>query len=118
MGRQRLRMAVCRRWRRALQLKAYTPRTTDSTHGLRCAPNRLLDQPKPTRANQVWVSDSTYLPLANGNWVVLGRAYLCAFRDIGTKHVVGGHDAGRISHHGLAAGLFRAVAHPEPTRPL
>ena len=68
VGRQRLRTAMRRRGLRALHPKAYTPRTTDSTHGLRCAPNRLLDQPKPTRANQVWVSDITYLPLANGNW--------------------------------------------------
>jgi len=63
---------------------SYTPRTTDSTHGLRCAPNWLLDQPKPMQANQVWVSDSTYLPLANGNW-----AYLCAFQDVASKQVVG-----------------------------
>ena len=59
VGRQRLRTTM-RRWGlRALQPKepkAYTPRTTDSTHGLRCAPNRLLDQPKPTQANRVWVS--------------------------------------------------------------
>ena len=73
IGRQRLRTAMRRRGLHALQPKAFTPRTTDSTHGLRCAPNRLLNQPKPTQANQVWVSDSTYLPLANGDW-----AYLCA----------------------------------------
>ena len=84
VGRQRLRTAMRRRGLHALQPKAYTPRTTDSTHGLRCAPNRLLDQPKPTRANQVWVSDITYLPLANGKW-----ANLCAFQDACTKHVVG-----------------------------
>jgi len=89
VGRQRLRTAMRRRGLRALQPKIFTPRTTDSTHGLRCAPNHLLDQPKPTRANQVWVSDITYLPLANGDWVVPGRAYLCAFQDMGTKHVVG-----------------------------
>ena len=53
VGRQRLRTAMRHRGLRALQPKAYTPRTTDSTHGLRCAPNRLLDQLKPTRANQV-----------------------------------------------------------------
>ena len=41
VGRQRLRTAM-RRWGLcALQPKAYTPRTTDSAHGLRCAPNRL-----------------------------------------------------------------------------
>ncbi|RZK96659.1 MAG: hypothetical protein EOO62_28985 [Hymenobacter sp.] len=67
VGRQRLRTAMSRRGLQALQPKAFTPRTTDSTHGLRCAPNRLLDQPKPTQANRVWVSDITYLPLANGN---------------------------------------------------
>jgi hypothetical protein len=46
--------------------RAYTPRTTDSTHGLRCAPNRLLDQSKPTQDNRVWVSDIMYLPLVSG----------------------------------------------------
>jgi hypothetical protein len=51
VGRQRLRTAMRRRGLHALQPKAFTPRTTDSTHGLRCAPNRLLNQPKPTQAN-------------------------------------------------------------------
>ena len=62
VGRQRLRTAMRRRDLYALQPKAFTPRMTDSTHGLRCAPNRLLNQPKPTRANQVWVSDSRIYP--------------------------------------------------------
>ena len=84
VGRQRLRAAMRRRGLHALQPKAFTPRTTDSTHGLRCAPNRLLDQPKPTQPNRVWVSDITYLPLANGDW-----AYLCAFQDMASKQVVG-----------------------------
>ena len=66
VGRQRLRVAMRRRSLRALQPKTFTPRTTDSTHGLRCAPNRLLDQPKPTQANRVWVSGITYLPLTKG----------------------------------------------------
>ena len=84
VGRQRLRSAMRRRGLHALQPKAFTPRTTDSTHGLRCAPNRLLNQPKPTQAHRVWVSDITYLPLANGEW-----AYLCAFQDLVSKQVVG-----------------------------
>ena len=73
-----------RRGLHALQREAFGSRTTDSTHGLRYAPNRLLGQPKPTQANRVWVSDITYLPLANGHW-----AYLCAFQDVASKHVVG-----------------------------
>ena len=73
-----------RRGLHSLQPKTFTPTTTDSTHGLRCAPNRLLNQPNPTQANHVWVSDITYMPLANSEW-----AYLCAFQDVASKQVVG-----------------------------
>ena len=66
VGRQALRTGMRRHGRKALQPKSFVPRTTDSTHGQRCAPNVLRDQPKPTRANRVWVSDSTCLPLASG----------------------------------------------------
>ena len=76
-GTRQLPVALRHQGLRALQPKTYTPRTTDSTHGLRCAPNRLLDQPKPTQANRFWVSKSTYLPLADGTW-----AYLCAFQNV------------------------------------
>jgi len=86
VGRQRLRTAMRRRGLHALQSKTFTQRTTNSTHGLCCAPNRLLDQPKPTQANRVWVSDITYLPLASGD-----LAYLCAFQDMASKQVVGWH---------------------------
>ena len=84
MGRQVLRTGLRRHRRQAWQPKVFAPRTIDSTHGRRGAPNLLLDQPHPTQANRVWVSDTTYLPLANGTW-----AYLCAFQDVGTKQVVG-----------------------------
>ena len=84
VGRQALRTGLRRHHRRALQPKAFAPRTTDSTPGQRSAPNLLLDQPRSAQANRVWVSDITYLPLANGTW-----AYLCAFQDVCTRHVVG-----------------------------
>ncbi|ALW84639.1 hypothetical protein AUC43_05815 [Hymenobacter sedentarius] len=84
VGRQRLRTAMRRRGLHALQPKAFTPRTTDFIRGLRCAPNWLLDQPKSAQANQLWVSDITCLPLANGDW-----AYLSAFQDMASKHVMG-----------------------------
>ena len=53
VGHQRLRTAMRRRGLHALQLKACTLCTTNPTHGLRCAPIRLLNQLKPTHANQV-----------------------------------------------------------------
>ena len=104
VSRQCLRAAMQQRGLQALQPKAYTPRTTDSTHGLRCAPNRLLDQPKPTQANRVWVSDITYLPLATGNW-----AYLCAFQDAATKHVVGWHVGATMPEELVTTALQRAL---------
>ena len=110
VGHLRLRTAMRRRGLRTLQPKTFTPRTTYSTHGLRCAPNRLLDQPKPTRANQVWVSDITYLPLANGDW-----AYLCAFQDMGTKHVVGWHVAATMPEELVTTALKRTFFAQSPT---
>ena len=66
VGRQALRTGLRRHGRRALQPKAFAPRTTDSTHGQRCAPNLLLDQPRPTQANRVWVSGPHVF--APGQW--------------------------------------------------
>ena len=86
LGRQALRTELRRHGRRALQPRAFAQSTTDSTHGQRCAPHLLFDQPRPTQANRVWVSDITHLPLTNGTWT-----YLCAFQDGYTKHVVGWH---------------------------
>lgn len=110
VGRQRLRAAMCRRGLHALQPKAFTPRTTDSTHGLRCAPNRLLAQPKPTQANRVWVSDITYLPLANGEW-----AYLCAFQDMASKQVVGWQVGATMPEELVTSALQRAFWAQPPT---
>jgi transposase InsO family protein len=104
VGRQRLRTAMRARGLRALQPRAFTPRTTDSTHGLRCAPNRVLDQPAPTRPNQVWVSDITYVPLASGAW-----AYLCAFQDSFTRQVVGWQVLGTLAEELVVSALRRAL---------
>ena len=109
VGRQRLRTAMRRRGLHALQPKAFTPRTTDSTHGLRCAPNRLLDQPKPTQANRVWVSDITYLPLANGEW-----AYLCAFQDMASKRVVGWQVGATMPEELVTSALQRGFGSQPP----
>ena len=79
-------------------------------HGLRCAPNRLLDQPKPTQANRVWVSDITYLPLANGDW-----AYLCAFQDMASKHVVGWQVGATMPEELVTRALQRAFWSQPPT---
>ncbi|MGI4735897.1 MAG: IS3 family transposase [Janthinobacterium lividum] len=109
VGRQAVRTALRRHERKALQAKAFVPRTTDSTHGKRCAPNLLLNQPKPTQANRVWVSDITYLPLANGNWV-----YCCAFQDVCTKQVVGWQVRADMPEALVTTALQRAMLAQRP----
>ena len=109
VGRQALRGALRRHGRRALQPKSFAPRTTDSTHGRRCAPNLLRDQPKPTAPNRVWVSDITYLPLASGQW-----AYLCAFQDVCTKTVAGWQVAEAMPEALVTSALCRALLAQQP----
>ena len=53
VGRQVLRIGLRRYGRRVLPPKAFAPRTTDSTHGQRYAPNLLFNQPRPTQANRI-----------------------------------------------------------------
>ena len=111
VGRQALRTGLRRHGRQSLQPKAFTPRISDSTHGLRCAPNRLLNQPKPTQANRVWVSDITYLPLANGDW-----AYLCAYQDVASKRVLGWQVGASMPEELITTALQRAFW-PQPPTP-
>ena len=87
--------------------QAFTPRTTNSTHGLRCASNRLLNQ---TRDNQLWVSDITYLPLANGDW-----AYLCAYQDMVSKQVIGWQVSAAMPEELIISALQRAFWVQPPT---
>ena len=44
---------------KAIQPRSFVPRTTDSRHTMGYSPNLLLDRPRPTGPNQVWVSDIT-----------------------------------------------------------
>lgn len=47
----------------SLRRKAFVPKTTESNHGFRIAPNLMRDL-IPTGLNQIWVADITYIRLA------------------------------------------------------
>lgn len=98
---------------RAIQPRAYTPCTTDSTHGLRCALNRLLDQPKLTQANQLWVSNIKCLSLASGQ-----GAYLCACQDACTRQVVGWRVLDTLSEKLATSALCPALLARQPAQGL
>ena len=73
MSRQKVAELMREDGLRAIQPPKFVPRTTDSKHGKRVCLNLLLNQPKPTKPNQVWVSDITYMPLKNSEWRVQPR---------------------------------------------
>ena len=61
----------------------FKPRTTDSRHPYPIAPNLLLDRTAPTRSDEIWVTDITYLPTAEG-WL-----YLAGVMDLYSRKVIG-----------------------------
>jgi putative transposase len=69
---------------RAQQPKSFKPRTTDSRHRLGYSPNLLLEAPTPTRLDQLWVGDITYVPLVGGSF-----CYLAMLMDRVSRAIVG-----------------------------
>lgn len=84
LGRQQVRTLMKLAGLQSIQPKSFVPRTTDSTPGKGYWPNLLLERRVPMAPNLVWVSDITYLPLANGEW-----AYLGAWMDLFSRRIVG-----------------------------
>jgi len=68
---------------RAQRRKRFVPRTTDSDHEHPIAPNRLAEREVPTGPDQVWLSDLTYVPTAQG-WL-----YLALVMDLWSRRIVG-----------------------------
>ena len=93
------------------QLRKKWVRTTHSGHSYAVAPNRLNRQFNPTRLNQTWVSDITYLPSKQG-WL-----YLTTVMDLADRQIVGWALSRQLSatHTSLAA-FQQALARrsPEP----
>ena len=94
---------------RPIQPRSFVPRTTDSRHTMGYSPNLLLDRPRPTGPNQVWVSDITYLPLAKGKWL-----YLAAWVDLWSRKVVGWYLADHMRDELVITALRRALLGRKP----
>lgn len=78
VGRHRVARLMRQDGLRGRQRRRYRVRTTDSRHSHPIAPNRLAAQPAPTKPNQVWVTDLTYVPTDEGWLYVAGVLDLCS----------------------------------------
>ena len=66
VGRSFVRKVLIDNNMKAIQPRSFVPRTTDSRHRFGFSPNLLLNLGLLSGPNQVWVSDITYIALANG----------------------------------------------------
>ncbi len=82
VGKERVRKLMAQHGIRARHKRKYIA-TTSSNHGLPVAPNLLERNFTATAPNQVWTSDITYVPTAEG-WL-----YLAVFIDLFSRQVVG-----------------------------
>lgn len=70
-----------------VRLKVRKPRTTDSSHGLPVFPN-LITELIPTRPNQLWVSDITYIEIWLSD-IEYTFCYLSVVQDAYTRQIIG-----------------------------
>lgn len=109
VGRYALRAWLRASGQRARSTRPQRPRTTQADPAAVVAANLLLGQPAPTRPNQVWVGDITYLPLVGGRW-----CYLATWRDACSRRVVGWHLAAQMPTELVLTALEQALTLRQP----
>ncbi len=94
---------------RARRKKPFRPRTTDSRHAQRVvAPNHLKQRSGPTRPDQIWVSDITYI------WTAAGWLYLAAIMDLFSRRILGWALGDRLEASLVKQALSQALAARRP----
>jgi len=78
-------------------------RTTNSEHDQPIAPNLLLNRPAPSRVNEVWVADVTYVRTAEG-WL-----FLAAVMDLYSRQILGWSVWENLEAGGPLQALARAL---------
>jgi putative transposase len=94
---------------RAQQPKSFTPRTTNSRHRLGYSPNLLLEAPAPTRLDQLWVGDITYVPLVSGAF-----CYLAMLMDRVSRAIIGWRIEESMSDELTRGALRQAIERRQP----
>jgi transposase InsO family protein len=94
---------------RAIQPRSFVPKTTESRHGLGYSPNLLLDAADPTRVDELWVADITYLPLRGG-----GFCYLAGLMDRFSRDIVGWSIESSMTEPLVLTALRQAIGARQP----
>lgn len=100
----RLRREMGIRCRQKRKFKA----TTNSNHDLPVAENLLNQDFTPSRPNEIWTTDITYIPTEEG-WL-----YLAGIKDLFTCELVGYAMGSRMTQDLTATALHRAVRLKQP----
>jgi putative transposase len=98
---------------RAIQPRSYQPKTTESRHRLGYNQNLLAGRAAPTRSNEVWVGDITYIPLM----ARAGRGrfgYLALLMDLWSRRLVGWEYGGSLAEDLVLGALRRAIRERQP----
>lgn len=94
----------------AIQPKSFKPRSTESRHRLGYSPNLLLTEPTPTKMNQVWVCDITYVPIENGTF-----CYLAIMMDLFSRRIVGWQLRSDMTESLVLSALQQAIRSRQPS---
>jgi transposase InsO family protein len=113
-----VQVGICRirRIRKKLGIRCKQKRrfkaTTYSQHNLPVADNKLKQHFHAAEPNEVWLSDITYIPTAEG-WL-----YLAGHKDLFSGEIVGYAMGERMTKNLVSESLFRAVGAKCPDRGL
>ncbi len=95
---------------RAIQPKSFRPRTTRSRHTLGYSPNLLAGRAAPTRSNEVWVGDITYIRLKR-----TGFGYLSLLMDLYSRRIVGWEFSESMTEPLVLSSLRSAIRSRQPS---
>lgn len=108
VGRKRVARLMAKAGLSARPKRRAKPRTTDSRHDFRIAPNLLAQNFRAERPDTVWLADITYVATDEG-WL-----YLAAIKDMATMEIVGWAADDHLRAELCLEALDRAIARRKP----
>lgn len=103
-GKNRVRRLMLQQQLCVRQKRRFVPRTTQADKTSSPSPNLLADAATPTKPNEAWVTDMTYLPTGEG-WL-----YLAAEMDLYSRRILGWDTSSSLATELPSSALQRALA--------